>query len=101
MPITRTMNLQKQHESISEFTQEYLSNWYVRFSRRRFGKGSMKPIKYQHIKPLYLYGNHCKVGAPIAPFFMDRLYLDLKFGTNKETFESVHLADFPTLQALY
>ena len=37
-----------------------------------------------------------KLGAPIAPFFMDRLYLDLNSATNKETFESVHLADFPS-----
>jgi isoleucyl-tRNA synthetase len=36
-----------------------------------------------------------KLGAPIAPFFMDRLYLDLNSVTNKEVFESVHLADFP------
>ena len=36
-----------------------------------------------------------KLGAPIAPFFMDRLYLDLNAVTKKETFESVHLAEFP------
>ncbi len=36
-----------------------------------------------------------KLGAPIAPFFMDRLYLDLNSVTKKETFESVHLANFP------
>ena len=38
-----------------------------------------------------------KLGAPIAPFFMDRLYLDLNSVTNKESFESVHLADFPSV----
>jgi isoleucyl-tRNA synthetase len=36
-----------------------------------------------------------KLGAPIAPFFMDRLYLDLNAVTKKENFESVHLAEFP------
>jgi isoleucyl-tRNA synthetase len=36
-----------------------------------------------------------KLGAPIAPFFMDRLYLDLNKATAKEVFESVHLSDFP------
>jgi isoleucyl-tRNA synthetase len=36
-----------------------------------------------------------KLGAPIAPFFMDRLYLDLNSVTKKEDFESVHLAEFP------
>ena len=36
-----------------------------------------------------------KLGAPMAPFFMDRLYLDLIKDTKKESFSSVHLADFP------
>jgi len=36
-----------------------------------------------------------KLGAPIAPFFMDKLYLDLTKTTQTETFESVHLAEFP------
>ena len=42
-----------------------------------------------------------KLGAPIAPFFMDRLYLDLNSVTKKETFESVHLADFPVYNEAY
>ena len=33
--------------------------------------------------------------APIAPFYADRLYLDLISVTGHEDFESVHLADFP------
>jgi len=51
----------KAARAISEFTQEYLSNWYVRLSRRRFWKGdyqtdkiSAKPIKFQHTKPYIL-----------------------------------------------
>tara|TARA_B100001175_G_scaffold109197_2_gene92796 strand:- start:608 stop:1501 length:894 start_codon:yes stop_codon:yes gene_type:complete len=36
-----------------------------------------------------------KLGAPIAPFFMDRLYLDLNIPTNIEPHESVHLSEFP------
>src|SRR5690606_2828306 len=35
---------------------------------------------------------------PIAPFFSDRLYLDLNGVTQKEQAESVHLADFPAYQ---
>ena len=34
--------------------------------------------------------------APIAPFYADKLYLDLISVTGVEDFESVHLADFPT-----
>src|ERR1700748_473322 len=33
--------------------------------------------------------------SPVAPFFADRLYTDLNGVTQKEKFESVHLADFP------
>jgi isoleucyl-tRNA synthetase len=42
-----------------------------------------------------------KLGAPIAPFFMDKLYLDLNSVTKKETFESVHLANFPFFDEAY
>ncbi len=82
---------------ISEFTQEYLSNWYVRLSRRRFWKGEYETDKISAYQTLYTcMVTIAKLGAPIAPFFMDRLYLDLNSATNKETFESVHLADFPS-----
>ena len=36
-----------------------------------------------------------KLGAPIAPFYMDQLYRDLNSVTQKENFESVHLSQFP------
>jgi isoleucyl-tRNA synthetase len=82
---------------ISEFTQEYLSNWYVRLSRRRFWKGAYETDKISAYQTLYTCMlTIAKLGAPIAPFFMDQLYLDLNAVTNKETFESVHLANFPS-----
>ena len=83
---------------ISEFTQEYLSNWYVRLSRRRFWKGEYETDKISAYQTLYTcMVTIAKLGAPIAPFFMDRLYLDLNSATHKETFESVHLANFPSV----
>lgn len=82
--------------AISDFTQDYLSNWYVRLSRRRFWKGDYQTDKISAYQTLYTcMETIAKLGAPIAPFFMDRLYLDLNAVTKKETFESVHLADFP------
>src|SRR5690606_40435363 len=42
-----------------------------------------------------------KLGAPIAPFYMDRLYINLNAVTKKENFESVHLADFPVYDASF
>jgi isoleucyl-tRNA synthetase len=83
---------------ISEFTQEYLSNWYVRLCRRRFWKGEYETDKISAYQTLYTcMVTIAKLGAPIAPFFMDRLYLDLNSATHKEPFESVHLANFPSV----
>lgn len=81
---------------ISKFTQEYLSNWFVRLSRRRFWKGDYQQDKISAYQTLYTcLLTIAKLGAPIAPFYMDRLYKDLTNVTQKENFESVHLAEFP------
>ena len=81
--------------AISEFVQENLSNWFVRLSRRRFWKGDYQQDKISAYQTLYTcLIEVAKLGAPVAPFFMDRLYKDLNNSTQKENFESVHLADF-------
>ena len=82
--------------AISDFVQENLSNWYVRLCRRRFWKGEYAQDKIAAYQTLYTCLDVvAKLSAPIAPFFMDRLYLDLNKATVKNGFESVHLADFP------
>ncbi len=87
---------------ISEFTQEYLSNWFVRLSRRRFWKGDYQLDKISAYQTLYTcLLTISKLGAPIAPFYMDRLYKDLTNVTQKENFESVHLAKFPEYDSAY
>ena len=92
----------KAARAISDFTQDYLSNWYVRLSRRRFWKGDYQTDKISAYQTLYTcMETIAKLGAPIAPFFMDRLYLDLNSVTNKEGFESVHLAKFPVSNKAY
>ena len=86
----------KAARAISEFTQDYLSNWFVRLSRRRFWKGNYETDKISAYQTLYTCMlTVAKLGAPIAPFFMDKLYLDLNLVTGKESFESVHLSNFP------
>ena len=86
----------KAARAISEFTQDYLSNWFVRLSRRRFWKGNYETDKISAYQTLYTCMlTVAKLGAPIAPFFMDRLYLDFNLVTGKESFESVHLSNFP------
>jgi len=86
----------KAARAISDFVQENLSNWYVRLCRRRFWKGEYAQDKIAAYQTLY----YClltisKLGAPIAPFFMDKLYRDLILATQSEKEESVHLAKFP------
>ncbi len=82
--------------AISEYVQENLSNWYVRLCRRRFWKGDYQQDKISAYQTLYTcLLTVAKLSAPVAPFFMDRLYKDLINTTKKEPFESVHLADFP------
>lgn len=83
--------------AIADFVQENLSNWYVRLSRRRFwkteGDKKDKIAAYQTLYECLL--TVAKLSAPIAPFYMDRLYRDLNEITRKEVWGSVHLTDFP------
>ena len=85
---------------ISDYVQENLSNWYVRLSRRRFWKGDYQQDKISAYQTLYTcLSTVAKLSAPIAPFFMDQLYRDLDATTEKDGFESVHLAEFPVFDA--
>jgi isoleucyl-tRNA synthetase len=64
--------------------------------RRRFWKGDYEKDKIAAYQTLYTcLLTISKLGAPIAPFFMDKLYRDLTLATQSEQFESVHLAEFP------
>ena len=86
----------KAARAISDFVQENLSNWYVRLCRRRFWKGEYAQDKVAAYQTLYTcLLTISKLGAPIAPFFMDKLYRDLTLTTQSEKFDSVHLAEFP------
>jgi len=87
---------------ISDFVQENLSNWYVRLCRRRFWKGEYEEDKISAYQTLYTCLEVvAKLSAPVAPFFMDRLYRDLNGVTGKDKAESVHLTDYPESQAAY
>ena len=86
----------KAARAISDFVQENLSNWYVRLCRRRFWKGEYAQDKIAAYQTLYTcLLTISKLGAPIAPFFMDKLYRDLTLATQSEQFDSVHLSEFP------
>jgi len=86
----------KAGRAISDFVNDNLSNWYVRLNRKRFWGGEMTEDKLSAYQTLYqCLLTVAKLMAPIAPFYADKLYTDLVSVTKSETFESVHLADFP------
>ena len=81
---------------IQDFVMDKLSNWHVRLSRRRFWKGEYNTDKVSAYQTLYeCLEKITLLSAPIAPFFMDRLFQDLNTISNKQSVTSVHLADFP------
>jgi isoleucyl-tRNA synthetase len=86
----------KAGRAIQEFVDEHLSNWYVRLCRRRFWKGDYSADKIAAYQTLYkCLETIALLASPIAPFFCERLFLDLNKVTGRFTAESVHLADFP------
>ena len=81
---------------IESFVDEHLSNWYVRLCRRRFWKGDYSHDKIAAYQTLYkCLEVIAQLSAPIAPFFMDRLFCDLNTITKINKVESIHLSDFP------
>jgi isoleucyl-tRNA synthetase len=88
--------------AIAYYVQENLSNWYVRLSRRRFWKGDYQEDKISAYQTLYTcLVTIAKLSAPIAPFFMDRLFIDLTRTTGIDFFESVHLSNFPEYKSSF
>ena len=86
---------------INDFTVDDLSNWYIRRSRKRFWKSDMGPDKIAAYQTLYsALETVAKLLAPFTPFLAERIYLNLNGISKHESFESVHLADFPVLDIL-
>lgn len=87
----------KAARAIQEFVDEHLSNWYVRLSRRRFWKGEYSEDKISAYQTLYTcLETVAQLMSPIAPFYSDRLFLDLNAVTGRRSVTSVHLSEFPS-----
>ena len=71
---------------IETFVCDHVSNWYVRLNRSRFWSGDKDAFQtlYDVLMDVAI------LSAPIAPFFMDQLYLDLGGPS-----ESVHYVLMP------
>ncbi len=73
--------------AIAEFVDE-LSNWYVRLNRSRYWGKEMTADKLAAYQTLYECLNTVSLlMAPMAPFYADRLWLDLNPGAG----DSIHL----------
>ena len=87
---------------IQDFVCDHLSNWYVRLNRKRFWGGNMDEDKLSAYQTLYSCLETVAIlAAPIAPFFMERLFLDLNTVAGKHTENSVHLVMMPEPELNY
>lgn len=86
---------------IQDFLNDNLSNWYVRLNRKRFWGGGMNDDKLSAYQTLYSCLETIAIlSAPIAPFYMDHLFLDLNRVTKRFKEESLHLVSMPTFDPL-
>ncbi|MCQ2162203.1 MAG: isoleucine--tRNA ligase [Bacteroidales bacterium] len=77
---------------IQDFVCDNVSNWYVRLNRKRFWGGTMDEDKLAAYQTLHeVLVDIAVLSAPIAPFYMDCLYLDLV----PDGCESVHYVSMP------
>jgi isoleucyl-tRNA synthetase len=82
--------------AIQEFTDEHLSNWYVRLCRRRFWKDGKSRDKWNAFATLHqCLRTLSQLMAPLAPFYADRLYRDLIGAGPGDDLRSVHLDRMP------
>ena len=77
-----------------------MSNWYVRRSRERFWAKGMEQDKINAYMTLYTaLVTICKAAAPMIPFMTEEIYRNLVCSIDKTAPESIHLCDFPTVDA--
>jgi len=86
----------KAGRAIQDFVMENLSNWYVRLNRKRFWGGEQSDDKLAAYQTLYTcLSTVIKLSAPLAPFYMDKIYRDLNHVTRIDKELSVHHTNFP------
>jgi isoleucyl-tRNA synthetase len=94
-------DLTRAGRAIQDFVTENLSNWYVRLNRKRYWGGEYDKDKLAAYQTLYVcLETISQLAAPIAPFYMDRLFMDLNGATDRHDETSVHLVLFPEYDEL-
>jgi len=77
-----------------------LTNWYVRRSRRRFWKSEQDSDKRAAYATLYhVLVKFARLLAPFAPFVSEVMYQNLVRSFFKQAHESVHMTDWPQVDA--
>lgn len=85
---------------IQDFVVNDLSNWHIRLSRKRFWRGEYGADKISAYQTVYTcLKTVAQLAAPIAPFYADQLFNDLNAVTGEYNVDSIHLTDFPTVNA--
>ncbi|MDO4324242.1 MAG: isoleucine--tRNA ligase [Lachnospiraceae bacterium] len=85
--------------ALQEFVDD-MSNWYVRRSRERFWAKGMEQDKINAYMTLYTaLVNVCKAAAPMIPFMTEDIYRNIVCKVDKNAPESIHLCDFPAVDA--
>ena len=88
----------KAARAIQSFTVNDLSNWYVRLNRKRFWIGDYNQNKEVAYQTLYTcLHTIAQLMAPVAPFYAEKLFLDLNSVTKLSPDDSVHLSYFPVV----
>jgi isoleucyl-tRNA synthetase len=86
----------KAARAVSTFVVDHLSNWYVRRCRRRFWKSEINESKIAAYQTLYeCLEIICKLTSPFTPFLSEEIYQNLNSVTGKESYESIHLSEYP------
>jgi isoleucyl-tRNA synthetase len=89
-------DLTRAGRAIQDFVTENLSNWYVRLNRKRYWGGEYDRDKLAAYQTLYTcLETVSRLAAPVAPFYMERLFTDLNGITGRHKEDSVHLVLFP------
>ncbi|MCT4636064.1 MAG: isoleucine--tRNA ligase [Bacteroidales bacterium] len=92
----------KAGRAIQNFVTENLSNWYVRLNRKRYWGGEFDEDKLAAYQTLYTcLDTIARLMAPIAPFYADRLFVDLNAVSGIDKSESVHISEFPSFNEDY
>lgn len=87
--------------ALDEFVDD-MSNWYVRRSRDRFWAKGMEQDKINAYMTLYTaLVTISKCAAPMIPFMAEEIYQNLVCTIDKSAPESVHLCDFPVVNAAW